>query len=193
MISISSSRRGLIGTTGALTFQLLVAALAAGPIALPGCPETCGDIAVPYPFGIGPGCFHEGFNLSCQKKHRTKLLLGDGTEVLGISLPDGTVRIDSNVFQSASADFNGTWPGPPATGPFMVSSRYNWFVAYGCNIIAQLIPYGNAVGKISTCASMCVDSVQDVNSPMCSGIGRCRAPIYWDLTSYSIQVTHMAV
>uniref|UniRef100_A0ACD5UGJ0 Uncharacterized protein n=1 Tax=Avena sativa TaxID=4498 RepID=A0ACD5UGJ0_AVESA len=193
MISFSSSRRGLVGTTGALTFQLLVVALAAGPIALPGCPETCGDIAVPYPFGIGQGCFHEGFNLTCQKQHRTKLLLGDGTEVLGISLPDGTVRIDSNVFQSDSADFNGTWSGPPATGPFKVSSRYNWFVAYGCNIVAELIPYGTVVGNVSTCASMCMDSVEDARSPMCSGIGRCRAPITWDLTSYGIQVRHLAV
>jgi hypothetical protein len=47
-------------------------------------------------------------NLSCQKQHITKLLLGDDTEVLGISLPDGTVQIDSTVFQSASADINGT-------------------------------------------------------------------------------------
>ncbi|CAM0907702.1 unnamed protein product [Alopecurus aequalis] len=193
MISISSSRRAPVGITGALVFQLLMAALAAGPIALPGCPETCGEIAVPYPFGIGQGCFHEGFNLTCQKQHRTKLLLGDGTEVLGISLPDGTVRIDSNVFQSASTDFNGTWSGPSATGPFTVSSRYNWFVAYGCNIVAQLVPYGTAVGNISTCASICVDSVEDISSPMCSGIGRCRAPISWDLTSYGIQVIHMAV
>jgi hypothetical protein len=194
MILISSSRRGLVGAAGVLMFQLLVAAaLAASPIALPGCPETCGDIAVPYPFGIGQGCFHEGFNLTCQKQHRTKLLLGDGTEVLGISLPNGTVRIDSNVFQSASANFNGTWSGPPATSPFMVSSRYNWFVAYGCNIVAQLIPYGTSVGNVSTCASMCLDGVEDAKSPMCSGIGSCRAPIPWDLTSYGIQVTHMAV
>jgi hypothetical protein len=129
-----------------------VVALVAGPIALPGCPDTCGGIAVLYPFGIGQGCFHEGFNLTCQKQHRTKLLLGDGTEVLDISLPDGTVRIYGNIFRSASADFNGTWSGQPATGPFTVSSRYNWFVAYGCNILAQLVPYGTAVGNVSTCA-----------------------------------------
>uniref|UniRef100_A0ACD5UWR1 Uncharacterized protein n=1 Tax=Avena sativa TaxID=4498 RepID=A0ACD5UWR1_AVESA len=192
MISISSSsRRGLVGTTGAATFQLMVVALAAGPIALPGCPESCGDIAVPYPFGIGQGCFHEGFNLTCVKN--TKLLLGDGMEVLDISLPDGTVRINSNILQSDSgSDFNGTWSGPPATGPFMVSSRYNWFVAYGCNIVAQLIPYGAAVEDISTCASMCVGNRYTTTS-MCSGIGTCQASIFLELASYSIQFRHIAV
>ncbi|XP_073365283.1 wall-associated receptor kinase 5-like isoform X2 [Aegilops tauschii subsp. strangulata] len=192
-IPSSSSIRAAVGTIGAVVLQLLVAALAEAPIALPGCPDSCSDIAVPYPFGIGEGCFYEGFDLTCQKQHRTKLFFGDGMEVLGISLPEGIVRIDSNVFQSVSPDFNGTWSGPPATSPFTVSSRYNWFVAYGCNIVAQLIPYGTAVGNISTCASMCVDSVEDISSPMCSGIGRCRAPISWDLTSYRVQVTHMAV
>jgi hypothetical protein len=191
MVFISSSRRALVGATGALTLQLLVVALVAGPIALPGCPDSCGGIAVPYPFGIGQGCFHEGFNLTCQKQHRTKLLLGDGTEVLDISLPDGTVRIYGNIFRSASADFNGTWSGQPATGPFTVSSRYNWFVAYGCNILAQLVPYGTAVGNVSTCASMCLESVEeDDSTSMCSGIG---APISPDITSYGIQVAHMAV
>lgn len=170
-ILISSSCRGLVGAAGVLTFQLLVAAtLAAGPIALPGCPETCGDIAVPYPFGIGQGCFHKGFNLTCQKQHKSKLLLGDGIEVLGISLLDGTVRIDSKVFRSASTDFNSTWSGTSAASPFTVSSTYNWFVAYGCNIVAQIIPYGKAVGNVSNCTSICVDTMEEARSPMCSGL-----------------------
>ncbi|KAL6599285.1 hypothetical protein ACP70R_045779 [Stipagrostis hirtigluma subsp. patula] len=104
-----SSRRSTPGAAlGALAFQLLAAALA-GPIALPGCPESCGDVRVPYPFGIGRGCFHQGFNLTCDTKHR--LFLGDGVEVLGISLPDGTVRIRRHALGSGngSAVFNGSW------------------------------------------------------------------------------------
>lgn len=88
--AVSSRRLATIGVIGALTLQF-VASATAGPIALPGCPENCGGVQVPYPFGIGRGCFHEGFNLTCDEaQHPAKLLLGDGVEVLDISLPDCT-------------------------------------------------------------------------------------------------------
>ncbi|KAI5010333.1 hypothetical protein ZWY2020_012470 [Hordeum vulgare] len=141
-------------------FQLLVVALAAGPIALPGCPESCGHITVPYPFGISKGCYHEGFGLTCDEtRYPPRLFLGDGMEVLGISLTDGTVRIRSKVLRSSFSEFNGSWSGPAVTWPFSVSSAWNWFVAIGCNIVAQL-GHPNGIhtqdgGQTSTCAAVC--------------------------------------
>lgn len=185
---------------GALAFELLVAA---GPIALPGCPESCGRIAVPYPFGIGKGCSHPGFNLTCDKtRHPPKLFLGNGVEVLGISLMDGTVWIRSNVLRSDFQEFNGSWPGPATVvpRPFTVLSRRNWFVAYGCNIIARLMPPG-VLGLVesdaytSTCAAMCVGGQQNFTGSSCSGIARCRTYIAWELLThpYAIQVTQLSV
>ncbi|XP_062226958.1 putative wall-associated receptor kinase-like 16 [Phragmites australis] len=183
-------RRGAFSAFGAVfTFQLLATALA-GPIALPGCPESCGGVRVPYPFGIGHGCFHEGFNLTCDG---TQLLLGDFVEVLDISLPDGTVRIQSGVLQSSdSHGLNGSWSVPAATGPLKLSSARNSFVAFGCNMVAQLIPH-STLGPLtyaSVCATVCPET-RTISS--CSGVGCCRtsiSPDEGDLPSYGIQVKH---
>ncbi|XP_066350261.1 wall-associated receptor kinase-like 6 [Miscanthus floridulus] len=181
-----------------MSLQLLAAAalaLAGPPVTLPGCRESCGEVSVPYPFGIGVGCFHEGFGLTCDDTQQPPklLLLGDGVEVevLDISLPDSTVRINSNVLFSASdsdsPEFNGTWSLPHASGPFVVSITFNWFVAVGCNIFAQLIPVGSEKNT-SICGAMCVGNMLDDAMSACSGIGLCRTPIKGLSPSYSIKV-----
>jgi hypothetical protein len=64
------------------------------------CTRSCGNISIPYPFGIETGCYHAGgFNLTCKQQHShhhqpPKLFLGDGTvQVLDISVEHSTVRI----------------------------------------------------------------------------------------------------
>ncbi|TVU16379.1 hypothetical protein EJB05_39938, partial [Eragrostis curvula] len=170
----------------------------AGPIAQPGCPETCGDVGVPYPFGIGEGCFHEGFNLTCDgTQHPPKLFIGDGVEVLDISLPDGTVRIQSSGLQSPFAEFNGSWFAPSSsTGTFKVSAARNSFVAFGCNMVAQLVPRRTLglLNYASICAAVCPETVGPLTISSCSGVACCRtsiAPFAGDLPSYDIQVMRL--
>lgn len=35
------------------------------PITLPHCQDKCGNVSIPYPFGINAGCFHPGFEVVC--------------------------------------------------------------------------------------------------------------------------------
>ncbi|RLM86166.1 wall-associated receptor kinase 2-like [Panicum miliaceum] len=35
------------------------------PITRPGCPDKCGNISIPFPFGMKLGCFREGFQVTC--------------------------------------------------------------------------------------------------------------------------------
>uniref|UniRef100_A0A0E0KW19 Protein kinase domain-containing protein n=1 Tax=Oryza punctata TaxID=4537 RepID=A0A0E0KW19_ORYPU len=203
--SMSSSwRRAAIG---AVVFQLLVttttlSVAAPTPIALPGCPESCGGVQVPYPFGIGDGCSYNGFNLTCDKAHHQtppKLFMatenGTVVQVLNISLPDGTVRIRSKLSQSSiagsSSNVSSSWSDLPADGPFTVSSSYNWLVAFGCNIVAVLTPHGN-VAEGSSCAASCLDGWQNFAGPSCAGIARCRTSAgTGSVHSYTIQVTNL--
>ncbi|KAM3369914.1 hypothetical protein ACQJBY_017659 [Aegilops geniculata] len=176
-------------------------------MALPGCPSSCGDIAIPYPFGIGPGCYLDGFNLTCNDdgSHRPpKLFLGDGTvEVLEISLENTTVRVSSVVDTNGTVvpgvgTGNGTWgSGLTGAGPFYLTGQRNQLVIRGCNMQAVLLDARNSSYVVAACTSICayVNSNPGLpalaSQPMdhCSGVSCCQTSIYVGLTSYTVQLS----
>ncbi|CAL4924299.1 unnamed protein product [Urochloa decumbens] len=68
------------------------------PITLPHCQDKCGNISIPYPFGINAGCFLQGFEVVC----------------------NGTFE-PPRLFLAAD---NPISLGPAATRPYMVASNY---------------------------------------------------------------------
>ncbi|VAH53080.1 unnamed protein product [Triticum turgidum subsp. durum] len=189
--SAPSTKAKLCTSIAALTLQCIVATLAA-PIALPGCPEACGSIAVPYPFGFRQGCFRTGFNLTCDETRQPpKLLVGDGAEVVDISLTDGTLRIHSKMvsiwLNTRSNQSDGLWSaGLTDEGPLIVSIDHNRFVAMGCNVLASLI--ASSGDYVSVCSVYCPDRPW-VSDTSCSGVGCCQMPIArLGLPSYDLQL-----
>ncbi|KAM0885741.1 hypothetical protein ACQ4PT_030145 [Festuca glaucescens] len=49
----------------ATTHTIVAADTEQQPIALAGCPDKCGNISIPFPFGTKAGCFREGFEVTC--------------------------------------------------------------------------------------------------------------------------------
>ncbi|TVU10497.1 hypothetical protein EJB05_44032, partial [Eragrostis curvula] len=161
-------------TVSAADSLALQSGMAPAQIGLPNCDTTCGDVLVPYPFGISPGCYLPGFDLSCDKAHNPpRLLLGGNStlHVVDISLHDSTVRvIHTNTFtvseyQNLLFVDDNKQVGvnfPDIGAPYMLPAR-NEFILTGCNFEATLYgEYNNTTGTdniISRCASDCSSSV----------------------------------
>ncbi|XP_078161792.1 wall-associated receptor kinase 2-like [Carex rostrata] len=64
--------------------------------AQPDCNSSCGDLTIPYPFGIGTGCFRDGFEITCNtttNKQYTATLAGTTIPVLNLSLEVAAVQV----------------------------------------------------------------------------------------------------
>ncbi|CAL5013334.1 unnamed protein product [Urochloa decumbens] len=119
------------------------------------CSNRCGNISIAYPFGIEPGCYHDGFNLTCDHPyHPPKLFLGDGTvEVLEMSIPDGTVRINStNILPLNPIDGalkpNTTDPEKPVVQAQLIRYLLSFSECSGIGCCAAAIPKGFTSYKI---------------------------------------------
>ncbi|XP_037451330.1 wall-associated receptor kinase 5-like [Triticum dicoccoides] len=162
-------------------------------IGLPGCDTSCGNVSVPYPFGMGPSrCYRPGFKLTCDNdgSKPPRLLLGDGSagtfEVDRISLDSSWMRVVSHGLQAINmSGGSGRWSlGETADGVlYSLHPRSNEFMLTGCNVQAMLMRKGNLV---SGCASSCPPR-SDRRFPgyvqghgpnsTCSNIGCCQSSI----------------
>ncbi|RWW79778.1 hypothetical protein BHE74_00011930 [Ensete ventricosum] len=175
-----------------LLLQLLWQASAStARIAREGCQERCGDVELPYPFGMGDGCFLEGFDVTCDSSFKPpKPFPGGGNiEALNISL-DGLMTINHLIAYDCY-DKNGvsTRSNQPwidlSQRPYKFSDARNKFVSIGCDTQAYVIDrdYKFWTG----CASLC-DNMSYVINGTCSGIGCCETSVPKGLRAFNISL-----
>ncbi|KAM0897642.1 hypothetical protein ACQ4PT_022415 [Festuca glaucescens] len=167
-------------------------AMARAPAGRSSCTTHCGNISIPYPFGVEPGCYHHGgFNLTCNHSQSPpQLFLGDGTvQVLAIDLPNGMGRVNVSTSGLDTGEVNGTWraggPGYAADGPYFLAEGRNNLVALGCNVQVLLLRQDNAL--VSSCSPFCLEANTIQSFRICSGIGCCQATILEGRPSYKLQ------
>uniref|UniRef100_A0A6N2N7P3 Protein kinase domain-containing protein n=1 Tax=Salix viminalis TaxID=40686 RepID=A0A6N2N7P3_SALVM len=134
--------------------MLLMSQLAAAPppIAKPGCLDRCGDISIPYPFGIGKDCYmNEWFAIECNETGAFIILIK--MEVLNISATRAAATVKGPII---SSNCSGRENGVPLnlSGTPFVFSYYNVFVAVGCNTRALM---SGAEQDLVGCKSPCSD------------------------------------
>ncbi|KAM0899359.1 hypothetical protein ACQ4PT_021249 [Festuca glaucescens] len=187
-----------------LSFLAAAAAQANGSTA--SYPRSCGNVSVPYPFGIGPDpdCYLLGFNLTCDRtRGQERLLIGGAgatLEVVKISLATSTIRVmetaDAVNFDNYSNPSDIWWRGLGAdalTSPFVVSATRNRLVVTGCNMQGTLL--GEDLNLIAGCSAFCAitDNFARSTSPedvaACAGSGYYETPIPIGRPSYVVRLT----
>ncbi|XP_077231889.1 uncharacterized protein LOC143864935 [Tasmannia lanceolata] len=168
----------------------LTAALASS-IAKPGCQDQCGNVTIPYPFGIGdPHCFIQGFNITCnQSFNPPKPFIHTGNaEVLDISLQGQVLiggRMASDCHSSIPNMLNQTTLSISFVGtPYTFSDTRNKFTAIGCDTFALI---GSNSENIGGCASICSNKESIINGS-CFGIGCCQTSIPMGIKEFGVSV-----
>ncbi|VAI18583.1 unnamed protein product [Triticum turgidum subsp. durum] len=143
----------------------------------PGCPAKCGDVAIPFPFGIGKHCaLHNGFNLNCTSINGTMKPFKWNIEVTKISIPSSkvwmTTRMSWQCYFPATrtTNYSDSWLSF-TNSPFSISEVDNKIIVIGCNAVAYMRSSTYVIGCYSTCTNVTLENGK------CSGAGCCQADV----------------
>ncbi|KAI4980611.1 wall-associated receptor kinase 5-like [Hordeum vulgare subsp. vulgare] len=161
------------------------------------CLRRCGDIDIPYPFGVGSGCHLETgdwtFSLSCNRTgDGRRRLYNYQIEVLDMSVRRGQLRIYSlinpwcyNATTRAMNDQNNWWYNMDITN-FRINDALNRFTVIGCNSLAYIRSLNDTADRYMTgCMAMC-PGVSRLENGSCAGVGCCQTAIPSGLNGYQI-------
>ncbi|CAO2837573.1 unnamed protein product [Amaranthus hypochondriacus] len=155
-------------------------------VAKTGCQEQCGNVKIPFPFGIGAtNCFYdESYEITCnnasfvtpkpflqkfnlevldinwdgKNQHLSDTMENDQILIVGVTLQDlcGSKH---------SVNFRGS--------PYRFSTWYNVLVVNGCG--GSVVLKNRSSNILTGCAAVCVNDTIDIATEDCYGIGCCQA------------------
>nr|AAU90261.1 wall-associated kinase, putative [Oryza sativa Japonica Group]ABF97842.1 Protein kinase domain containing protein, expressed [Oryza sativa Japonica Group] len=171
-------------------------------MSLPGCPDKCGDVSIPYPFGIGDRCAAAGlsrfFNLTCDGSRSPPVpMLGDPgaqADVIDFSPERGELRLYAGLSYACYAS-SATSPSTNATfafslvgTPFRVSPSRNRLTVVGCSALGLVVGTASGGGGddddlyATGCFTYCAElNAAGADGAPCAGAGCCQVPISPDI------------
>ncbi|CAO2173709.1 unnamed protein product [Urochloa humidicola] len=159
----------------------------------PGCKTHCGDVEIPYPFGIGKDCaIEKGFQIKCNKTVSGEKPFIGNVEVLNIFVSHGKTRALNAIStychnnSTGEMDPNVWWLDFFSWGwPYRFSDTENKFIVIGCNTLAYIYNSLNRTGYTTACASVC-ESPKALTNGSCLGVGCCQNAIPKGLSRYDV-------
>ncbi|KAL9148830.1 hypothetical protein ABFS82_12G068900 [Erythranthe guttata] len=144
-----------------------------------GCPSTCGNVTIPYPFGIGPSCSADSrFTILCRNStnlpHRlVPFLVNISMEALNISLY-GTVTVNNPVtpMNCSNVQEKHDLVKSLKKSPFTISGYYNSLAVLGCQNSVWI--RDNTTGTVGGCMATCDANSNDTR---CNGVNCCQTTI----------------
>uniref|UniRef100_A0A1D1XTW4 Wall-associated receptor kinase 2 n=1 Tax=Anthurium amnicola TaxID=1678845 RepID=A0A1D1XTW4_9ARAE len=160
----------------------------------PDCPKRCGNVSLPFPFGIGPGCSRDlNFNIYCDDSatpQKPYLFSNHSNiEVLNITLSEGEIRIYKTMafecYNSSGFRVDNSTGYINLNGSmYRLSDTRNVFTGIGCNLAAFIFGEGKS-RYMSGCASSCITE-DSVEKGSCFGRGCCQTSISQGLNFYEV-------
>ena len=149
-----------------------------------GAAAVCGNVTIPYPFGIEPGCYiDDWFAIDCN------YTLVSPKPIISL---EGTLRVNYPMsWICANGLRSARDPASLASSPFVISKLRNIFIAMGCDNFAYLQSDDFSLGIICGCMSVCEKNTLQTNSGSCNGIGCCKATIPSDLDLFTKWIAFM--
>lgn len=159
----------------------------------PGCPSKCGDVEIPYPFGIGDDCSWPGmddFTITCNHSFNPPRPYTGNIEVINISVDTGEMRVFTVVSYICYNSTNTMESGQENTwslvASFLISPTKNIFTAIGCSTLAFLnggADWNYFTGCITYCVSL---NASALDGDKCTGLGCCQTSIPGNLSKIEV-------
>nr|XP_043635030.1 wall-associated receptor kinase-like 6 [Erigeron canadensis] len=175
--------------------SLSVASKELGHYAKKGCRDKCGNVRIPYPFGIGPKCaLNEWYVVDCNSSTPYLHALNYRFEIVSVSLINQKITVKTpkpifsncqnpvtNITQMDTIDLGGS--------PFWLSPLHNTFVFEGCG---NAVLTDNGSTELTGCSTACLinRTLSDRNSN-CFGINCCQTAIPRYLKSYNFSLNEL--